>query len=80
MNDDYAVMRTIAKTLGTTSHKLGKCLRAAGLRDGSGTPTIMAKSEDWTSPYHLDCGLTAYKWHKARVQELWYAGDNSPDR
>lgn len=79
MNDDYAVMRFIAKTLGTTSHVLGRCLRAAGLRDGSGAPTILAKSAGWAIPYRLDCGLTAYKWHRTSVQELWYAGDNSPD-
>lgn len=75
--DEYVVMRWIAKTIGLTSHQLGQRLQDAGLRDRSGDPTTEARTNGWVMPYRLDCGLTAYKWNRDKVL-LWWKNQASP--
>jgi hypothetical protein len=75
--DEYLVMRSIAKIIGLTSHQLGKHLQDAGLRDSSGDPTNEARANGWIMPYRLDCGLTAYKWNREKVL-LWWKNQASP--
>lgn len=70
-DNDYEVMRSIARTINMTSHQLGKSLQEAGLRDASGEPTMRARVHDWIKPYRLDCGLTAFKWNRKKVLEWW---------
>ena len=59
--DDYFTMKEIGSQLGTTSHQVGKSLKALGLRTTDGRPSQKA----------FQGGYCAQRWTQDGLNYLW---------
>ena len=70
MDEEYEVLRAIAKRLGTTNQRLGQILNDTGFRNADGSPTQLAKQHGMTIAYRLSYGGTSMKWQVKKVIDL----------
>jgi hypothetical protein len=70
-HDPDETMRAIGRSCDMTSHKVGKALTEAGLRDGNGHPTQEAFRLDVVRTYTLHAnGKRAYLWLADVVRDV----------